>query len=256
MRVSPNNICNRALRHLGDTTVLSDYLTQTTERATAFQTFYEVARLEILREHDWGFASKIANTVLVEQNPNSGLEWIASYEYPTDCARIRRFLSGSRTDSIGSKIRYRIVNGTGLATATAITAATRANPGLITSAGHGLLLGDTGYIVSVAGMTELNSLNWVVIPVSSSTFYLKNPSTGYLQNTSAYTAYTSGGTIAKRISSRVIWTDAEYNATTPMQIEYSVVLSETDTSNPPDYPDDYINALSFRLAYYVCPIVV
>jgi ribosomal protein S11 len=73
---------------------------------------------------------------------------------------------------------------------TRITAATQANPCVITSAAHGFADGDTVYINNVVGMTELNGNSYTVAGSTTDTFQLS------ATNSSAYTAYTSGGTAA------------------------------------------------------------
>jgi hypothetical protein len=81
-----------------------------------------------------------------------------------------------------------------------ITAATQANPVVITSNGHGLSNGDTIYISGVGGMTELNNNHFTVANKTTNTFELAGV------DGSAYTAYTSGGKWTKEFmknSSRV-----------------------------------------------------
>lgn len=71
----------------------------------------------------------------------------------------------------------------------AITAITRADPGVVTSAGHGLELGDVAKLSGIVGMTQLNDL--LVVP--------DNPDTNTFElaeiDTSDYTAYVSGGIV-------------------------------------------------------------
>lgn len=81
--------------------------------------------------------------------------------------------------------------GTTKAAALTITAATQANPCVITSAAHGLSNGDIIYIDSVVGMTQLNKKNYTVRGVAANTFQLE------AVDSTTYTAYTSGGTAAK-----------------------------------------------------------
>ena len=72
-----------------------------------------------------------------------------------------------------------------------ITAATSANPVVITSAGHGYSNGDRIFISSVGGMTELNNREFTVANKTTDTFELSGI------NGSAFTTYTSGGTCGK-----------------------------------------------------------
>ncbi len=88
-----------------------------------------------------------------------------------------------------------------------ITAATQANPGQITSAGHGRSTGDKVKISSVSGMTELNGNTYTITVVDANNFTIGVDTTGF-------TAYTSGGTwqlvpgvAADTMSSHAGWTE-------------------------------------------------
>lgn len=71
----------------------------------------------------------------------------------------------------------------------AISAITQANPGKITtSAAHGLSNGQRVYLDGIAGMTQLNGQVVVVTVVDADEFTIG-------VNTTAYGAYTSGGTV-------------------------------------------------------------
>jgi len=76
-------------------------------------------------------------------------------------------------------------------TATNITAATKADPCQITAAAHGLTTGDRVFIKNVGGMTEVNNLQFVVTVIDVDNFTLDGI------NSSAYTTYTSGGTVVE-----------------------------------------------------------
>jgi|SRR5215217_399592 len=72
-----------------------------------------------------------------------------------------------------------------------ITAATKANPVVITSNNHGLQNNDVIRITNVVGMTQLNNKTFVVAGRSANTFQLKGV------NGSSYSTYTRNGTIKK-----------------------------------------------------------
>lgn len=83
-------------------------------------------------------------------------------------------------------------------TATAITAATAADPVVITAAGHGLSNGDKLAIKGVGGMVEINDRIFTVADVSGATFELTDDggaSPANDINGIGFTAYTSGGTV-------------------------------------------------------------
>lgn len=70
-----------------------------------------------------------------------------------------------------------------------ITAITKASPAVVTtSTSHGFTNGQTIYISGVIGMTQVNSIAFVIGGVTANTFQL----TGI--NSTAYSTYTSGGT--------------------------------------------------------------
>lgn len=77
-----------------------------------------------------------------------------------------------------------------------ITAVTKADPGVVTSASHGFSNGDEIYIDSVGGMTELNGRNYIVANATTNTFTLKNLF-GDDIDTTGFTTYTSGGAADK-----------------------------------------------------------
>jgi hypothetical protein len=84
---------------------------------------------------------------------------------------------------------YKINPGlTCIATSKNITAATQANPCAITAVTHGRTTGDYVQIDSVAGMTQLNGKIYVCTVVDANTITLNGV------DSSAFTAYTSGGT--------------------------------------------------------------
>jgi hypothetical protein len=70
----------------------------------------------------------------------------------------------------------------------AITGATAANPVVITSNNHGLQTGDTCFIESVVGMTEINDETFTVTRVDANTFSLDG------EDGTLYVPYVSGGT--------------------------------------------------------------
>lgn len=74
-----------------------------------------------------------------------------------------------------------------------ITAATQADPVVVTSAGHGLSTGDRVLIDGVVGMVELNNFVYEVTVLNSNDFSLQKTGGGAVDGT-GFTAYSSGGT--------------------------------------------------------------
>ncbi len=80
--------------------------------------------------------------------------------------------------------------------AKSISAATKANPGVITANAHGYSNGDHVIITSVGGMTELNGKTFIVANKTTNTFELTDVD-GTNVNTTSFTTYTSGGSCNK-----------------------------------------------------------
>lgn len=76
-----------------------------------------------------------------------------------------------------------------------VSGATAANPVVVTATAHGLSDGDVVRIRDVAGMTELNHRSFTVANKTTNTFELSGA------DGSGYTAYISGGTARKEVSS-------------------------------------------------------
>jgi len=77
-----------------------------------------------------------------------------------------------------------------------ITAITQANPAVVTAAAHGYNNGDEIEIASVVGMTQVNGRRFKVANKAANTFELQSVQ-GTNINSSAFTAYSSGGTAAR-----------------------------------------------------------
>jgi len=82
----------------------------------------------------------------------------------------------------------------------AITAITAANPAVVTSNSHGYNNGDRVFISGVVGMTQVNNLEFTVANKTTNTFQLSGI------NSSAFTAYSSGGTVGKIVEVTTTYT--------------------------------------------------
>lgn len=83
-----------------------------------------------------------------------------------------------------------------------ITGITKANPAVVTtSAAHGFTAGQTVYITTVVGMTEVNTKKYVVTNPTTNTFELWDEA-GVEVDSTGYGAYTSGGLAARSVT---IW---------------------------------------------------
>jgi hypothetical protein len=107
MASSKTEICNIAISHLGSANEIANVETEASQEAASCRRFYDTALKATLRDFPWSFAAKIAEMQLVEEDPND--EWAYSYRYPSDCVRLKRILSGSRTDTNDTRISYKII---------------------------------------------------------------------------------------------------------------------------------------------------
>lgn len=73
---------------------------------------------------------------------------------------------------------------------------TQNNPGVVTIVSHGFSNGDWVFGSGIGGMIEFNNLSWIVQNSASSTFTLLDLF-GNVQDTTAFTAFTSGGTFSR-----------------------------------------------------------
>lgn len=99
-------ICNLSLSHLGSGKEISNLDTDSSEEGSVCRRFFETAKDKVLSDFNWSFATKFRAIALVEEDPTD--EWDFSYRVPTDCLKVRRILSGQRTDTRDSRIPYKI----------------------------------------------------------------------------------------------------------------------------------------------------
>jgi len=102
------DICNLALSHLGSGKNIANLETEKSKEAQACRTYFEMARDVVLRDFPWPFATRFATLALVVADPTT--EWAFSYQYPSDCTRLRRILSGVRNDDKVSRVPYKLAN--------------------------------------------------------------------------------------------------------------------------------------------------
>lgn len=89
----------------------------------------------------------------------------------------------------------------------AISAITKASPGVVTANAHGFSNDDWVKIYTGSGMEDLNGRTFKVAGVTTDTFELKDPLTGASINTTNFTTYVSGATVA-----RIYTVTTPYNA--------------------------------------------
>ena len=99
----------------------------------------------------------------------------------------------------------------------AITAITQANPAQVTQAAHGYANGDIIFIANVSGMTQVNGLFYTVTKVNDDAYTIG-------VNSSAFTAYSSGGVATKGFGAGF-----EFNDTIVTHTTNSIQVRGTET---------------------------
>lgn len=97
---------NLALGHIGVNYEVADLDTEQSREAKAIRRYYETCLASVLRDFPWGFSTKVADLLLIEEDPNT--DWLFSYRYPSDCLLARKILSGvnitTKNDTIDFKL--------------------------------------------------------------------------------------------------------------------------------------------------------
>jgi hypothetical protein len=130
-----------------------------------------------------------------------GTKFIGEVDDSSKVSRLIPFIFSTSVTYIlefaNKKVRF-IKNGSYIfETAQNISGITAADPAVITTSGtHGYSTGDEIAVAGITGMTELNGRNFKITVLSTTTFSIQD-NAGTDIDSSAYTAYASGGTVAK-----------------------------------------------------------
>lgn len=111
-----------------------------------------------------------------------------------------------------------------------ISAATQADPCVVTATSHGYLDGEEVYIAAVVGMTELNGRYFKVANKTTNTFELTDLQDNDI-NSSAYTAYSSAGT-----SARVYTVTSPYTTADLFTLQYEQSADVMSLTHPNHSP--------------------
>lgn len=146
--------------------------------------------------------ARVRNFLVLPHGPvqnRSGLQYVLEAKTSAERVRLIPFkYSADQTMVLEFGhlyIRFHTGGATLLNASKAITAITQANPGVLTSAAHGYANGQVVYIAAIVGMTQLNGRFFKVANQTANTFTLTLLD-GTAVDTTALTAYTSGGTVA------------------------------------------------------------
>lgn len=132
-------------------------------------------------------------------------------------------------------------------TGVAITAITRANPAVATIPGNPYVVGDWIFITGVVGMTQVDGVYFSVLAVAGAAVTLGDLN-GVPIDSSAYTAYTSGGT-----ASRVYTIASPYAASDLAILKFAQVTNQMILCHPtyPAYVLQLVTATNWTLTTLV-----
>lgn len=142
-----------------------------------------------------GGVTRRAGTYYVASSKDGGKIRLINFEYSDEQAYVLEFGD--------SYVRFYKDGGILTETQKDITAATAADPVVITSAGHGYSNGDRVFITSVVGMTQLNNREFTVANKTTDTFELSGV------DGTGFDAYTSGGKSGKIVEVTTTYTASE-----------------------------------------------
>ena len=238
-------IANLALRKLGDQTVIKnvDDTTADDKATIAMLDVYDQTLHSLISNFPWSFACSLVTLVKVADNPDNS--WGVAYLYPTQAVAIWSFDPNSRLlDQQTTPSRKVMTKDAG--TPVSVTAVTKGTICMVTAAGHTLDNGDLVKFASIGGMVQLNGNTYIVADSDQTDgiFNLKDLSTGLYTNSTAFTTYTTGGTVAE-IASRIILTDIQ-------ETQCWITRFVTDVTL---YTDNFIDAFSWALAVAVGPVM-
>lgn len=115
-------------------------------------------------------------------------------------------------------------------TALNISSITLANPAVFTVAAHGYTAGDEVYISTTptTGMPEIDTLVGVVVTAATNTFTLDYKQSGAYVDSTTFTAYTSGGTVARIYTLTTTFSSSQVAALDYAQYKDAMILTHPD----------------------------
>jgi hypothetical protein len=172
------------------------------------------------------------NAVITPQGPirrRSGTTYVAHTKDSSTTSRLIKYQVNKDTAYIieldNLLMRFYVNGGQITESAKTITGITQADPAVVTSTAHGYSDGDQVYITSVAGMTEINDSNipYIVANKTANTFEVQDID-GNNVDSSAFTAYSSGGSANKIYTVTTPYTTAQLDEVQWVQSGTSMYL--------------------------------
>ena len=168
-----------------------------------------------------------------------GTFFVAPAKFPLKETRVIEFVF-SNSDSFIIEFgdlyfRFYTLGAAVTETATTITAATQADPVVVTtSAPHGYSVGDEIIITGVVGMTELNNKRFRLSAVGATTFDIEDLDGVDIDGT-GFTAYISGGSASKIYEVAHTYTESEL-----FDVHYAQINDIVNLAHPDHPPSELI----------------
>ena len=181
-----------------------------------------------------------------------GTKYILQCRYPTLNVRLIPFQAsfdiGYVLEFGHGYIRFFFNGAPVLEAPVSITNATQANPCVITVPGHTYVVGDWIFVSNVGGMTQLNGRYFIILAVSGNDLTLGAILNNANIDSTAYTAYTSGGS-----TERVYVLPAPYSHLDLRGIKFAQNVSQMILCHPSYVP--YVLTLISPTNWTILPIV-
>ena len=105
MSYSKAQIFNLALNNLGISATIQNTDNQSDTLNIILNNYYDIAKEHVLKNHDWGFASRYRSLAKSTTNSPIHPKFKYQYDYPNDCLFIRSVIN-----SVGKNIEYEIAS--------------------------------------------------------------------------------------------------------------------------------------------------
>lgn len=188
--------------------------------------FQDITPQDLTSDFDPDFATTASSTTVTIDDPNiSNVTIYDSIEFKTPVAIGGIVLSGVYAIVTSSGATSYTIEAATAATATranlTISNITQANPGLVTYTGaDNIANGDLVYIFGVGGMTEVNGTLQTVANLDT------GANTFEIEDTSGFTAYTSGGSLSFGAVPRFTTTSGDATLTVTLQ-DHGLAVGDT-----------------------------
>ena len=114
MSYSKAQIFNLALNNLGISATIQNTDNQVDTLNIILNNYYDIAKEHVLKNHDWGFASRYRSLAKSSTMSATNLKFKYQYDYPNDCLTVHSVINNAgknieyeiASDSVGQKVIF------------------------------------------------------------------------------------------------------------------------------------------------------